>query len=57
MPQACCIEVRDEEVCDTRSSEGGKVRRQAGTERLRMTGRSQSSIDVVAVRLVLQLCG
>jgi hypothetical protein len=57
MPQACCIEVRDEEVCDTRSSEGAKVRRQAGTVRSRMTGCSQVSIDVVAVRLVSQLCG
>jgi hypothetical protein len=57
MPQAGCIEVRDEEVCDTQSSEGAKVRRQAGTVRSRMTGCSQVSIDVVAVRLVSQLCG
>jgi hypothetical protein len=57
MPQACCIEVHDEEVCDTRVSEGAKVRRQAGTVRARMTGCSQASIDVVAVRWVSQLCG
>jgi hypothetical protein len=57
MPQACCIEVRDEEECDTRTSEGAKVRRQAGTVRSRRTGCPQVSTDVVAVRLVSQLCG
>jgi hypothetical protein len=57
MPQACCIEGRDEEACDTWSSEGAKVRRQADTVQSRMTGCSQVSIDVVAVRLVSQLCG
>ena len=57
MPQACCIEARDEEVCDTRSSEGAKVRRLAGTVGSRMIDCSQVSIDAVAVRLVLHLCG
>jgi hypothetical protein len=56
MPQACCSAARDEEVCDTRTSEGPKARMKAGTSGPRMIGCSQVSIGVGAVRLVLQLC-
>lgn len=57
MLRACCIVVRDEEACDTRTSEEAKARRRAGTAESRMVDCSQLSIGVVADRLALQVCG